>query len=134
VTNRSDGTVSVIDVRERKKVRDVATGPMPISLDYSKLARALYVADGREGVVVAVDGVRHEVVARIPVKPGLGPLRVTPDGRYVLAVNSLESVVHVIDASTNRVAHELAVGAEPYQIATTRNFAHVRSLGSGSAA
>lgn len=129
VSNRSDGTVSVIDVQSRKKLRDVRIGPQPISLDYSRLSRSLYVTDGKEGTVSVVDGDSHEVVATIRAKPGLGPVRFTPDGRWGFVLNPEEDAVYVIDSSTNRIAHTLRVGDRPYQIALTRNFAHVRSLG-----
>lgn len=129
-TNRGSGTVSVIDVRGRKKVKDVRVGAQPISLDYSAAARALYVADGQEGAIRVVDGTSHEVTASVQAKPGLGPMRFTPDGRWGLVLNSRENAVHIFDTSTNRVAHSVAVGKEPFQMAFTRSFAHVRCLGS----
>ena len=130
VSNRTDGTVSVIDIRSRKKIRDVATGGVPISIDWSRQAGALYVADGKSGIVSVVDGTRHEVVATIALKPGLGPLRFTPDGRYALVVNPHMDAVYVIDPGTNRLKHTLVVSGEPYQITFTPAFAHVRSLAS----
>ena len=130
VTNRADGTVSVVDVRELAKVKEVKTGPQPISLAYAANAGALYVADGQDGIVTVLDGKTHEVTARIQAKPGLGPMRFTPDGRWGLVLNSREDAVHIVDASTNRIAHTVAVGKEPYQMAMTRSFAHVRCLGS----
>ena len=62
--------MSVIDVRERKKVRDVPVGPQPISLAYSAAARALFVADGQAGTVTVVDGTSHEATATIRADPG----------------------------------------------------------------
>jgi YVTN family beta-propeller protein len=130
VSNRADGNVSVIDIRAKTKIKDVATGGVPISLDYSRQSGALYVADGKQGVVSVVDGRRHEVTARIELKPGLGPLRFTPDGRYALVVNPQQDAVYVIDPGTNRLKHTVVVSGEPYQITFTRAFAHVRSLAS----
>jgi YVTN family beta-propeller protein len=130
VSNRVDGTVSVIDIASRTKLRDVATGGVPISLDYSRQAGALYVADGKTGTVSVVDGARHEVTARIALKPGLGPLRFTPDGRYALVVNPHEDAVYAIDSGTNRLKHTFIVSGEPYQITFTPAFAHVRALAS----
>jgi hypothetical protein len=57
-------------------------------------------------------------------------MRFTQDGRWGLVLNSREDGVHIFDASTNRIAHTVAVGKEPYQMAMTRSFAHVRCLGS----
>ena len=48
VSNRDEGTVSVIDVRSLEKVADLETGPVPISLAYSPLGKALYAADGKQ--------------------------------------------------------------------------------------
>lgn len=130
VTNRDEGTVSVIDIGTLKKVRDVRTGGRPLSAAYSPLAKTLYVADGDGGGVAVVDGERHEVVARVPGKPGLRAIRFTADGRFGFAVNVLDNTVQVIDASTHRVAHTVNVGAAPDQVTFSKTFAYIRSLGS----
>ncbi len=130
VSNRDGGTVSVIDVPSLKKVKDLATGPMPIALAYSPLAQALYVADGKAGTIAAVHGRRFEVVTRISAKPGLGPMRFTPDGRLALVVNPAEDTVTVIDAADNTLVHTIAVRGQPYQITLSRAFAYVRVLDS----
>ena len=129
VSNRDEGTVSVIDIQKLKKVKDLKTGPLPISLAFSPLSQALYVADAKEGVIAVADSQRHEVVARIKAKPGLGPQRVTPDGRWLLIVNNAEDGVHVVDASTNQLARTIPVGSQPYQLTMTREFVYVRSMG-----
>ena len=108
----------------------LATGPMPIGLAYSPLAKALYVADGKAGTITAVDGTRFEVTTRIAAKPGLGPLRFTPDARLALVVNPSEDAVYVIDAAANTLVHTITVPGQPYQIVFSRAFAYVRSLDS----
>ncbi len=128
VGNRESGTVTVVDIRERKKVRDVATGPMPISLAWSRLAESLYVADGKEGTVSVLDGKSLEVKARIGIEPGLGPLRLTADGRYGLVVNPSRNAVFVFDAAENAVVHAVEVPGKPYQISLSDAFAYVRVL------
>jgi len=130
VTNREEGTVSVIDVRERKKLTDVKTGSLPISLGYSAKAEAVYVADGKEGTVSVIDGKTLEVVATIRAKPGLGPMRFTPDGRFGLVVNPVEDQVFVLDAAENALVHTIAVTGKPYQVVLSRAFAYVRTLDS----
>jgi YVTN family beta-propeller protein len=129
VTNRRDGTVSVIDVRNLKKVKDVPVGEQAISLGYSASSESLYAADGQTGTIVVIDGRAHAVTARIEARPGLGPMKFTADGRWGFVVNSRDDAVHVIDASTNRIAHTIKVGPRPYQLALSPAFAYVRSLG-----
>jgi len=130
VTNRRDGTVSVIDVRELKPVRDLAIGGQPISIAFSALSKTLYVADAQGGVVHAIRPGTLETLARIELKPGLGPMRFTEDGRWGLVTNTSEDRVSVIDPSRNTVQHEIQIQGQPYQVAVTRAFAYVRSLGS----
>ena len=129
VTSREDGIVSVIDIQQLKKIKDVAAGPLPISMAFSPLSRAVYIADAKAGTVTAVESRNNEVTARIKLKPGLGPQLVTPDGRWLLIVNSAEDGVHVIDTSTNQLVRTVPVGDEPYQMTLTREFVYVRCLG-----
>lgn len=130
VSNRDAGTVSVIDIRQLRRVKDIRTGPLPVALAFSALSQALYVSDGEDGSIAVVDGQRHEIVARIAARPGVGPLRFTPDGRWGLAANPAADAVYVIDAATNRLAHTIPVGGKPYHVAFGRAFAYVRALNS----
>jgi YVTN family beta-propeller protein len=130
VSNRNDGTVSVIDVARRSKVKDIKTGTLPLSLDYSALSRRLYVADGKEGVVTVVDTEKLAVATRVAAKPGLGPLKVTPDGRFALVVNTAENRVHVLDTASDTLVQEVPIKAQPYQLTFSKTFAFVRALGS----
>jgi len=130
VSNRDAGTVSVIEVQSLKKVADIETGPLPISLAFSPLGKALYVADGKAGTVTVVDPESLEIRTRIEAKPGLGPLRFSEDGRWGVVVNPADHHVYVIDASTDRLAHTVQVGTQPYQVSFTRLYAYIRSLGS----
>jgi YVTN family beta-propeller protein len=128
VTNRASGTVSVVEVATRKLVKQVATGPQPLSIGYSALSQALYVSDGKSGQVSVIDAQRHEVLRQVELKAGLGPLKVSQDGRHVLVVNPGADVVHVVDTASNEAIHEVGIGGEPYQLALTESFAYVRSL------
>jgi YVTN family beta-propeller protein len=89
-----------------------------------------YVADGKEGTVTVLAAPDFTPVKRIALKPGVGPLRFTPDGRHAMVVNTHEDLVHVIDVSSNERVHDIPVKGQPYQLAFTRAFAYVRSLAS----
>ncbi len=128
VTNRDSGTASVIDVGKREKIKDIAVGDVPISVVYSELSKAFYVADGASGRVTVIDGAGLEVIARIQAKPGLGPMAISQDGRWVMVTNASKNTVHIIDASANAVAHDVPIEGKPFQISMTRAFAYVRAL------
>jgi len=119
----------VIDVQRLKKIKDLQTGPRPISMAFSPLSKALYVADAERGEIVVIEPREHTVAARIAALPGLGPMRFSQDGRWGMVVNPDQDLVHVIDASVNRLAQDVSVGTRPYQISFSRAFAYVRSLG-----
>ncbi|MBK9517236.1 MAG: FixH family protein [Anaeromyxobacter sp.] len=130
VTNRGAGTVSVVEVASLKKVKDLPVGPTPISIGWSSLSQRIYVADGKEGRITVIDPATLAVAARIQAKPGLGPMRFSEDGRWAFLVNSVEHVVHVVDAAQDRLAHAVKVPGKPYQLAITRAFAYVRLMDS----
>jgi YVTN family beta-propeller protein len=53
----------------------------------------------------------------------------TRDGRWGMAVNASTDTVFVIDASSDRLAHAISVGKQPYEVNFTNAMAYVRSLG-----
>ena len=130
VSNRDAGTVSVIDVETLAIVNTIETGPVPIAMDWSTLSKSLYVADGKSGDVVVINGAKREAFAEIATKPGLGPIRFSNDGRWGVLVNPNENEVYVIDASTNEVAHTITIENKPFQIGMSDTFAYVRSMNS----
>jgi len=130
VTNRDDGNVTLIDVRTLKAVRTLQLGEVPMSAAYSTLAKAFYVADGKAGAVHVLRPDSQKDERRIALKPGIGPMKFTPDGRFLFALNTPEDIVHVVDIATNTEVHALPVQAQPYQVEFTRDFAYVRALGS----
>ena len=129
VSNRDGGTVTIIDVQSLEKIGDVKTGPKPMSVAYSALGSAIYVTDADAGTITVIDPDTREIRATIEAEPGLGPLRMTRDGRWGMAVNASTDTVFVIDASSDRLAHAISVGKQPYEVNFTNAMAYVRSLG-----
>ena len=128
VTNRKDGNVSVIDIQSLRKLKNIKIGAQPIAVAYSSLSKAFYVADGENGEISVIDKEGEGVTARVSLKPGLGPMRLTQDGRWLFVTNSAADLVHVIDTAGNTLAHDISVKGKPYQVSMTRAFAYVRAL------
>jgi len=125
VTNTAAGTVSVIDIRQLKKVKDLAAGVSPSSIDWSPLAGAAYVA-AADGAITVVGGEKMNVIATMKSKPGLVQVRVAPGGRYAMAANGKAKSVLVLDTASNRVVQTVELPGEPEQIAFTPQLAYVR--------
>jgi DNA-binding beta-propeller fold protein YncE len=130
VTNEKDGTLSVIDIQKRAKVKDLKTGAAATSLTFASLGNALYVVNEVEGSITVVDTRSQQITTRIQAKPGIKSVRFAPGGRWGFAPNPKENVVYVFDASTNRLAHTVGVEHGPDQIAFTDVYAYVRATGS----
>ncbi|MFN7163973.1 MAG: YncE family protein [Hyphomonas sp.] len=128
VSNRDDRSVSLINVRQLKKTKDFELRGTPISLAYSPLSEAAYVADGETGEVLVIDPGAGKVRATIPLEPGLGPMRITPDGRFGFVVNPAQNAVFVFDTANNRQVHRIDVEGEPFQVVFSRSFGFVRGL------
>lgn len=130
ITNRDEGSITVIDTSNLKKVKTIDSIQQPIGIAYSAKSESLYVVDGKKGEIVVVDRKDHSISKQIKVKPGVGPIGVSQDGRWAIAANTHEDVIYVVDVATNEVAHTIEVENKPYQVAFSRAFVYIRSLGS----
>lgn len=130
VTNKTDGTLSVIDVRKLLVVKNIPVGTMPASVAFSSLGKTVYIANEGDGTIVAVDGLRFEITARMKAEPGLRSVRIDLDQRFGFAVNPAKNTVHIFDAGSNRVIHVVPVGPAPDQVTFTSQFAYIRNVGS----
>ncbi len=128
ISNSSSGTVSVIDIRKLEKLSDIKTGLQPASLAISELSKAVYVAHEGDGIVTVIEEQGHQVLARIKTKPGARSIRFAPGGRYGFVLNAKQNAVHIFDAASNRLLHEVNVVKSPDQIMFSEAFAFVRSL------
>ncbi len=128
VSNRDDGTVSVIDVQKLQKVRDIETGGVPLSLAVSPASESLYVVDGGNGRITIIDGRSLDIAGQVTLKAGLGPMRFSEDGRWGVVVNPAANEVYVIDSASGQLAHTVAVAGKPYKVSMSPSFAYVRAL------
>lgn len=129
VTNQQDNTVSVLDVQQFRKVKDLSTGRSPIGITYSSHSQALYIPCEADGKITIIDIARQTVLKHLETDPGISAIRFAPGGRYGFVAQPGANVVSIFDAATNQRLQTVRVGKMPDQIAFTRNFAYVRSAG-----
>jgi YVTN family beta-propeller protein len=128
VTNREADTLSIIDVQELRKVKDLATGRTPVTVAFSDLGGAAYVAS-RDGSIAVVDVESLEIASRLETGGGLAAFRLDPSGRWGFVANAAHNRVDVLDISNGSIVHQLEVGERPHQFAFTATYAYVRHLG-----
>lgn len=128
VTNEDAGTVSVIDIRTLTEVKELPTGEQPVSIDYSNLAQAAYIANHADGKITVIDGHRHTILtSTLQLKePGVVQIRVTPDGSFAFAPNPDSNTVSIIDTASNQLVHTAHVLDGPDQISFTNENAYIR--------
>lgn len=126
VTNSAADTVTAIDAKTLSKIADIAVGKTPVPVAFSRAGNAVYVASINGGTVAVISPGNQQVVRTIPLKRGVVALRFDPSGRYGFAVNQIESVVSIIDASTNSVIAQGNVVKGPDQVTFTSLYAYVR--------
>jgi len=127
VTNKQDGTLSAIDIRRLVRVTNIKVGLLPGAIAFSSLGKAVYVANEGDGTIAVLDDWGREIQARMKARPGLGAVRMTPDGRFGLVVNKATNAIYVFDVASNRITHAVPIGSGADQVTFTREFAYVRS-------
>lgn len=124
ITGESDGSVTVVDARERAEVRRIelprdgsgASGPRPVGIVVDPGGRHAYVATGRGGSIAVID-IPSWRVSRVIENVGMRPwgLALTRDGR-LLTANGPSDDVSVIDPKTGRVVRRVRTGGSPWGV------------------
>lgn len=127
VTNPDAGTVTVVDTRTWKKLATVSTGHAPTGLAWSTVGKGAYVTDPADGTIVRIDGKTLEPTDRLTGSTGLSNIFFDHTGRWGFITNPDSNSVYIMDATTNKVEHDLDIQGQPYQVVFSKSFAYIRS-------
>jgi YVTN family beta-propeller protein len=130
VSNQDAASVSVINAEKLARIKDLSVGQAPVSLAYSARSKAVYVASQASGAINVISTEDQNLIATILGRPGLNVVRITPDGRWGFAANTVENTVLLFDVSSNKVKQVYSVGTSPDQLSFTTAYAYVRSRAS----
>lgn len=110
--NIPEGTVSVLDLAARRKIRDIQVGGNPEGIALTPDGRTLWVGDLQGARVQAFDADSYERLVELPT--GRAPIRVlaSPDGRWIVTSNLGTGTLTIIDARTRTVAREVPVSGQ----------------------
>ena len=106
------GTVTVIDLKGGKKLRDIAVGGRPEGIALSSDDLVLWVGDLEGSRVQAFDTATFERLTEI--KTGGVPIRVatSPDGKWIVTSNLGAGGLTVIDAAERKHVRDIPVSGE----------------------
>jgi YVTN family beta-propeller protein len=112
-SNIGAGTVSVVDLADGKKLRDIPVGGKPEGIALAPDGRTLWVGDLDGNRVQTFDTNSFEKLAE--VETGAVPIRVavSPDNRWVVTSNLGDGTLTVIDSKTRAKVREIAVSGDP---------------------
>lgn len=127
VTNRQQGTLTVIDTQQLKKVENINVGKLPAALDFSSVSNAVYVASETDGTITVIDAAQHKIITRINATPGIKTLRFAPGGRWGFAISPAGNTVDVFDATTNRIVHSTKILGQPDKVSFTETYAYIHA-------
>lgn len=132
-SSRDSGRLTVIETASGRVLHELELGGQPLALLALPAQRRLWVIDGAHGVIHRLDQEGRQL-ERIALEPGLGPARLTPDGRHVLIVNPLQQRLYVLDAERGALARQITITGRPYDLMFTALYVYVRGLDSDQVA
>jgi DNA-binding beta-propeller fold protein YncE len=134
--NVGPGTVSVLDMKERKTLDVIHVSGSTQRISISNDDRWVFTADQTKPQMAVIDAATNKVKTWVPLS-GLGyGAALTKDGHWLLMPIPSKNVVDVVDLETMKVARSVTVGADPQEVLTSPdgNTAYVSCIGSNQVA
>jgi len=110
--NIAAGTVSVLDLKAAKKLRDLTIGGKPEGLALTKRGRELWVGDLDAPRVSIWDTRTGKKIAEQPVDPVAIRVLASPDGKLVATSNIASGTINLFDAETRAPIKTIKVSGE----------------------
>lgn len=108
--NAGSGTVSVIDLRNRREITTVEVGGVPMGFALTPDEKNLFVATRSNNMVVQVDAVANKLKRKLGVPGEPARLAASPDGRWVYVSLIGSGEVAVLNAHTQLEVKRVAAG------------------------
>jgi YVTN family beta-propeller protein len=117
----SSGTVSVVDLKTNKVIKEIEVHLHPSGMSYSPDNTKLYVANANSDLISVIDTRSNSVIKDLSSKPmaelpfGSAPnsIAVSPDGKILYAANGGNNHIAVIDLSSGKVKGLIPSGWYP---------------------
>lgn len=109
VANIMDGTVSVIDLRRREKLGDIAVGGYPEGIAITPDGKQLWVGDNSGPRLRVVDLASRQVIATLPTDSVALRVVITPDGQTAITSGMASGTLNLFDVANRRPVRTIAV-------------------------
>ena len=125
----SSGTVSVLDLKQNKAIKEINVGLHPSGMIFSPDHSLLYVACSNSDMIYVIDTrtdmVKSEISVHLSSETLFGSapnaLAVSPDGKYLYVANGTENAIGVIETgSINRIVGYIPTGWYPGSVSINK--------------
>jgi YVTN family beta-propeller protein len=122
VANIGSGTVTVLDLTERKKLIDIETGAGAEGIDISPDGHEVWVTNRQANTVSVIDVASLKIIATLESKAFPIRVKMTPDGKHALVSNAQSGEVAVFDARERKEIRRIKMEFSPVNDADKRLF------------
>lgn len=122
VANIGSGSLTVIDLKENKRVRNIPTGAGAEGIDITPDGREVWVTNRGANTVSVVDAMTLDITATLYSESFPIRAKVTPDGKHVLVSNAQSGDVTVFDAKEKKEIRRVKMEFSPVVDADQRLF------------
>src|SRR5512132_2032874 len=117
--DRSADGIGVVDVRQRKLVKTLPSGPDPEQVAISADGKQVYVANEDAAQLSVIDTSDGHLVQTFKIGEEPEGVTVEPSGKRVWVTSEADGAVFVADLDAKKVAKSVKVGPRPRSIAFT---------------
>ena len=109
VANIGSGSVTVIDLKENKRIADIQTGAGAEGIDISPDEKEVWVSNRAANTVTVIDADTLKVLATLESKDFPIRVKFAPGGKHVLVSNARSGDVAVFDAATRKEVKRISM-------------------------
>ena len=119
VANIGSGSVTVIDLKTRKKISDLATGAGAEGIDISPDEKEVWVTNRAANTVSVIDVNTLKIVATLESKDFPIRVKFAPGGKHVLVSNARSGDVAIFDAAAKKEIRRIPMLLKPAEGSTS---------------
>ena len=116
VSNSYDGTVGVLDLKEKKVKETITVGSFPWGIKQSPDGKKLFVCNLGDNTLSVIDTGTLKVIATVSVGSMPWSVKISPCQQEALVTCFKDSTVHVLNIESGRVTQVVKVGKSPRSI------------------
>ena len=122
VANILAGTVSVIDLRHKTKVGDIAVGGNPEGIAITPDGKYLWVGDDSGPRVRVVDLATGQTIETLATDSIAIRIAISPDGKHAIISNMASGTLNIFDVATRKPVRSIPVSGERQAMQVTLSF------------